>query len=160
MAADTPVSDQLDRFPHRKNPRLKNYDYSQPNYYFVTICTEQKTCIFGQPGGTNPYGQIARQAFSEVQRHFPSVKIDPYVVMPNHVHAIVILTGNDANLSVVIGHYKAYVTKEIRAMNPGMKVWQASFHDHVIRNQAGYQRIWSYIAENPARWKEDCFYSE
>ena len=160
MVADMSLYDETGRFPQRKHPRLRYYDYSRPNYYFITICTAQKAHIFGQPGGTNRYGQIALEAFTEVQRHFPGVKIDQAVIMPNHVHAIFILTESDTNLSVVVGQYKAYVTKQIRVLNPGMKVWQTSFHDHVIRNQSEYQRIWNYIEGNPGKWQEDCFYTD
>lgn len=135
------------------------YDYSKPNNYFVTICTNRRKCIFGDPGDLNCYGEIARQSICEIERHFPNVKIDKFAVMPNHIHMIVALQANDTALPVVIGQYKAFVTKQIRAIEPGVKVWQTSFHDHVIRNQTGYSKIWNYIDGNPGKWQEDCFYS-
>ena len=149
-----------DRFPVRKNPRLKEYDYASPNYYFVTICTWGKRCIFGAPGNRNAYGQIAEAGLQNIPDHFPSVKLDKYVVMPNHVHAILVLTDNDVSLPVLIGQYKAYVTKQIHNLDKHVSVWQTSFHDHVIRNQQAYEKIWLYIESNPGNWLKDCFYTE
>jgi REP element-mobilizing transposase RayT len=124
----------------------------------VTICTHEKACIFGSPERQNPLGNIAVRGLLEVQSHFSDIKIDKFVVMPNHVHAIVVLQGNDVKLPVVIGQYKSYVSREIHKLQPGIPVWQTSFHDHVVRNQADYERIWAYIDTNPARWMDDCFY--
>ena len=146
-----------DRFPSRKNPRLKQYDYTAHNYYFVTICTWNKSCIFGSCQKLNASGIIAQQKMDEIIVHFPDIKVDKFVVMPNHVHAIFVLNGN-VNLSTVVGQYKSAVTKQIHTIVPSIQVWQASFHDHVIRNQADYERIWVYIDTNPSRWMDDCFY--
>lgn len=145
-------------FPQRKHPRLSYFDYSTPGYYFITICTHEKRCIFGPPSNLNAYGRIAEDAFAEIPKHFPQVKIDKYVVMPNHVHAILILSPGATGLSPVVGSYKSSVTKRIHAIDPDIKVWQTSFHDHVIRNQPGYEKIWSYIETNPLKWEDDCFY--
>ena len=64
----------------------------------------------------------------------------------------------NADISVVLGQYKMSVTKKIRKTKPGFLVWQRSYHDHVIRNQSGYEKIWTYIDSNPQKWEEDCFY--
>ena len=147
-----------DRFPARKSPRLKNFDYSSPNWYFVTICTWDKQCLFGSPNSLSPSGEIAQQCLKEIGIHFPNAVIEKSVIMPNHVHAILSLTGG-INLSSVIGLYKSAVTKQIHEINPDEKVWQTSYHDHIIRNQADYERIWLYIDANPGRWMDDCFYT-
>lgn len=152
-------NNDADRFPVRKRTRMEGFDYASNNYYFVTICTCEKKCFFGQPAGLSRMGHIASECLKEIPEHFPEVAIDKWVVMPNHIHAIVVLTDNYANLSTVIGQYKSAVTKRIRAFCPNVHVWQASFHDHVIRNQADYERIWIYIEGNPSRWMDDCFYS-
>lgn len=144
--------------PQRKHPRLCYYDYSTPGYYFVTICTHEKRCIFGSPMHLNQLGRIADAAFGEISEHFPNVQVDKYVVMPNHVHAIIVLPPGTAGLSSIVGSYKSYVTKRIHAANPNMPVWQTSFHDHVIRSQQGYEKIWYYIDSNPLKWEDDCFY--
>ena len=147
-----------ERFPVRKNPRMKNFDYTSPNYYFITICTHEKKWLFGLPGKLSACGEIAKECFLEIEKHFSNTKVDKWTVMPNHIHGIIILPGG-ADLSAVIGLYKAAVTKKIHQMQPELKVWQTSFHDHVIRNQADYERIWQYIDANVARWTEDCFYT-
>ncbi len=147
------------KFTDRKHPRLKNYDYSTENFYFVTICTHDKKCIFGDPDRPNKNGIIAYEGIRNIPCHFPGVRVEKFVVMPNHVHMIVELPSNTANLSVLIGQYKAYVTKKIREELPDMNVWQKTFHDHIIRNQSGFEKIWQYIDNNPAKWEEDCFYT-
>ena len=149
-----------ERFPVRKSPTIPNFDYSTPNYYFVTICTNRKTCLFGTPGKENWRGKIAEKGLLQINQHFSSVLVDKYVVMPNHVHAIIILQDDQANLTTVVGQYKSYVTRQIHKMEPDIQVWQTSFHDHGIRTQAGYEKIWNYIEGNPAKWCEDCFFAE
>ena len=150
--------DNSGRFHERKNPRLKNYDYAQQGYYFVTICTSEKKCIFGDTNQLSVFGFIAYDALQEIPKHFPDVEIDKFVVMPNHIHAIIVLKKAGVGLSLVVGQYKAYVTKKIHNISSEQKVWQSSFHDHVIRGEPDYQRIWEYIDTNPLRWQEDCFY--
>jgi REP element-mobilizing transposase RayT len=149
-----------DRFPVRKNPRLKIYDYTTPNYYFVTICTKDKKCIFGTADQLNCHGRIAYLGLQEMSHHFPGVQLEKFVVMPNHIHAIIVLQDKTVDLSTVVGQYKSFVSKNIHAISPELKVWQTSFHDHVIRDQRSYEKIWNYIDTNPLRWNEDCFYSE
>lgn len=146
------------RYAKRKNPRMKNYDYTTPGYYFVTICTHEKKCLFGHPQQLNQLGHAAMQALEEIPKHFPGVQIDKCVVMPNHVHAIIILTEHAVHLSTVIGSYKSYVTKQAGKLYSSQTIWQASFHDHVIRDQKGYEHIWMYIDSNPQQWESDCFF--
>jgi REP element-mobilizing transposase RayT len=86
------------------------------------------------------------------------VKVDKYVIMPNHVHMIIALEDANISISYLIALLKTSITKQIRRAYPSMQVWQRSFHDHIIRNEEDYQRIWSYIDTNPIRWELDCFY--
>ena len=153
-----PKSYDYDRFPKRKHPRLKQYDYATPNYYFITICTKNKACIFGSPEKLNRCGKIAEDGILNIEKHFVNIKVDKYVVMPNHVHLILILLPGSAGVPVIVGQYKSFVTKQIRSIVPDQEVWQTSFHDHVVRDQDDYERIWTYIDANPARWMDDCFY--
>ena len=119
----------------------------------------KKSCIFGEPRQLNTFGRIARDAFSLIQDHFSDIRVDKFVVMPNHVHAIMeVLTGQN-DLSMAVGHYKAFITKKIRKIQPGYVVWQVSFHDHIIRNREDHRRIWNYIDGNPQNWEKDCFFS-
>ena len=147
---------------NRKPTRLKHFDYSSENYYFITICTHNKNCIFGKPNALNDCGRIAQEAFSEITGHFPFVNIDQYVVMPNHIHAIISIENGAENerpnLNTVVGLYKSGVPRKIHRLYPELTVWQRSFHDHVIRNQQDYERIWTYVHYNDQKWEQDCFY--
>lgn len=149
--------------PYRKSPRIPGYDYSGENYYFVTICTHEKRCIFGYAGRLNAFGEIAHKDLQAIPAHYADVAIQKFVVMPNHVHAIITISHGDGpapDLNTVIGQYKAGVSRKIHMLEPDIPVWQRSYHDHVIRDQAGYEKIWQYIDTNPQRWAEDCFYAE
>lgn len=147
--------------PKRKPTRIPGYDYSRVNYYFVTICTHEKRCLFYTQGKLNDFGIKAQLCMQEISRHFPGCRVDKFVIMPNHVHAILVIDeAGAAPLTTIVGQYKAGVTKLIRQSQPDIQVWQRSFHDHVIRTQRRYEEIWSYIDTNPLRWHEDCFYSE
>jgi len=154
MQADS----DTDRFPSRKHPRLKHFDYSSPNYYFITICTWNKLCIFGNPHRLSPWGIIAESVLLEIEKHFSGVKIEKYVIMPNHIHMILVLEDANPGLPQIIGQYKSSVTRKIHETAPQQIIWQTSFHDHVIRTQKDYERIWLYIASNPQNWNKDCFF--
>ena len=146
--------------PKRKSTRIPKYDYSLPNYYFITVCTHEKKCIFGKPGNLNEYGRCAEAGLLKISEIYPGISLDKYVVMPNHIHAILIVTGTEKEHNIVsaVGQYKMAVTKKVHEKNPDLTVWQRSFHDHIIRNQSGYEKIWMYIENNPLKWEEDCFY--
>ena len=105
-------------------------------------------------------GKLAAEGFDQIANHYPGVIVEKYVVMPNHIHAVIFLTDEKSKLENVIGSYKSFVSREIHKVKPGMKVWQNSFHDHIIRNEKSYQNIWQYIDSNPKKWNEDCFYVE
>ena len=153
------------KFPKRKSPRLPKYDYASDNYYFVTICTHNKKCIFGKPQELSRYGKIVEQHILALSDHFNGVHIDQYVVMPNHIHLIIVLGCNphnrcDVSLETVIGLLKSGITRQIHKEEPEEKIWQRSFHDHIIRNQKSYEKIWLYIESNPQNWEKDCFYED
>ena len=154
------MNEDEDRFHIRKHPRMARYDYATPNYYFVTICTKNKKCIFGSVHQNHMYGEIAEMGLLEIPKHFDKVYIDKYIVMPNHIHMIVVLEKGAKELPTVIGQYKAYVSRKIHAIDPTQEVWQSSFHDHVIRNQSAYEHIWNYIDGNRQKWQEDCYFTE
>ena len=145
--------------PKRKSTRIPGFDYSTPNYYFLTLCTKDRQCIFGNPGILNRNGKIAEQMLLKIPEIYPQVKVDKYVVMPNHVHLILVLElEQQISITHIIGQYKMSETKEIRKNCPNFHVWQRSFHDHIIRNQKSYEKIWEYIENNPQKWEEDCFF--
>ena len=143
--------------PNRKPTRLPGYDYAQPGAYFVTICVTEKRCLLGripQPRpGVDPHVVLTPmgQTVDHFLRTIPGM--DKCCVMPNHVHMILKLDGSGPAVPQRIRSFKSLVTRAL-----GQPIFQRSFHDHVVRNDADYLRIWNYIDTNPARWQEDCFY--
>ena len=156
----------MNKLPNRKLTRLPGYDYSQENYYFVTICTNKRKSILGTVVGADahigpqvdlsPYGCIVEKWIKSISG------IDKYVIMPNHVHLIIRIDTAEGpmwasaptqSLSSRIRSFKTLVSKEI-----GHPLWQRSYYDHVIRNEADYLRIWQYIDENPMKWQSDEYY--
>ena len=145
--------------PKRKSPRIREFNYGTPNYYFITICTHEKKCIFGKSSQLNDFGRIAEECMNQIPELFPEIRVNKYAIMPNHVHAILILDKEGSkDITSVIGQYKMSVTKRVHTIDKNLNVWQRSFHDHIIRNQKEYEKIWEYIQNNPQKWEEDCFY--
>lgn len=157
-------------FPKRKPTRLKYYDYSQPGAYFVTICTKDKINILSEINigeglcalpkyKLTTAGLIVDETIKYVIESDNSVNIEKYVIMPNHIHMIIALndTGGDGTppLHKIVGEIKSYTTKRY-----GRKLWQRSFHDHIIRGKDDYLKIWEYIDNNIQKWELDCFYTQ
>lgn len=156
--------------PKRKHPRLKDYDYSQPGYYYVTIHTLDERTVLSRVGRglapaepkviLSPTGQIALEQLLLLETRFSHVRIDKYVIMPTHIHAIIELCGYAAGASprptrmAVIGAYKSFTTRacNCKFQTPGQKRFQTSFYETVLRNEKAYQECWRYIDENPAKW--------
>lgn len=159
--------------PVRKRNRLKNYDYSGHGAYFVTICTEGKEnilCRIVGDGFAIPLepGRIVQQCILQIPERFPCVSVEIFVVMPNHVHMLVLINRENGmgapspTLGNIIGWFKYRATKEINRSlgTEGERIFQRSYHDHVIRGEKDYIKIWEYIDANPRLWAEDCFYTE
>jgi len=173
-------------WPKRKSQRLKGYDYSQSNAYFITICTQNRCNLFGEIANDfftiNKVGEMVAERLSNIS-NAPGVTIDKYVIMPNHVHMIILISDNGttsdgttsdgttqgsfptATVSELIQRFKTITTKlYIDGVKNGSyapfdkKIWQKSFHDHIIRNETEYLKIWKYIDENPIKWAEDTHY--
>ncbi|MBQ8683025.1 MAG: transposase [Clostridia bacterium] len=163
-------------YSRRKPTRLRCYNYSNPGGYFVTICTKGKKKLFGEVVGggaldapqmvLSEIGRVAEQELLSIENYYENVTIDKYVVMPNHIHLLIRITERinpfptkQYDIPNVVGKYKAAVTRHVgNAFMHSVKLWQTSYHDHIIRNEADYRRIWEYIDTNPVKWKEDCFY--
>lgn len=151
--------------PRRKTARIPGFDYASEHYYFVTICAHERKSIFGAPGDLNQFGKIAEAELKKLESHYRGICVDKMVVMPNHVHAIIVIDCESKDmtypsLNTIVGQYKSGVTRRIREIVPEMIVWQRSYHDHVIRDRIGYEKIWNYIDGNPLKWLEDCYYTE
>lgn len=160
--------------PKRKTNRLKEYDYSQNGAYFITICTEGRKEMlskivedgFSVPQLT-PEGQIVNRYIEEISSKYSGVVVDKYVIMPNHVHLLVSINNKNGTdnpsptIGKIIGWFKYNATKEINNRRSCIdRVFQRSFHDHVIRNAQDYEEIWEYIDTNPIKWQDDCFYEK
>lgn len=147
----------MDMLPNRKRNRLKDFDYSSSGAYFVTICTRDKRGLLSQISSVGSDAYIAPEvkltkygeAAEEYLRRIPG--IDRYVIMPNHIHLIVVKDGQSCStLSQDMRSFKTMVTKAVKE-----KIWQASFYDHIIRNERDYSIKAKYIENNPAKWDED-----
>lgn len=162
----TPKETDMD-YPRRKPTRLKGYDYSTNGAYFITICTQNRQCVLSEILDTceirlSEYGEITKKQIKAAQQRFPTVSIPQYVIMPNHIHLIMILNGSGGaspspTVSDVICALKSQIT---RLCNYGGKLFQRSFHDHIIRNEKDYMMISEYIENNPYKWEEDCFFAQ
>ncbi len=143
--------------PDRKPQRLKGYDYSNKNLYFVTICTHNKIHLFGNISELNDIGKIAENELLKIPSHFDCVQIDKYVIMPNHIHAMIAINHSDERplLSTIVGLYKSGVSKRIHEFMPDITIWQKSFYDHIIRDEQSYRSIWQYIEDNPKNLSDD-----
>ena len=157
--------------PKRKPNRLRSFDYSTPGTYFITLCTKNREKLFWENVGASiarpqdvvltASGRIVDTAIQNITKHYPAISVDCYTVMPNHIH-LLLQVRTDSNgkplraptISTVIQQMKGYVTKQL-----GCPIWQKLFHDHVIRGEKEYQKIWEYIEGNPMKWAEDCFYA-
>jgi putative transposase len=176
-------------WPVRRALRLRAYDYSQAGAYFVTICTQDRTCLFGEVGDDgmrlNGAGQMLAEVWADIPVQFPDVEIDAFVVMPNHIHGIIVLPDREtpgsppirdaansgrplaiarpaATLGDVVGAFKSAVTVEyVRGVKTNAwpkfrkRLWQRNYYEHVIRNEMALNRVRRYIDENPARWALD-----
>jgi len=150
--------------PIRKGLRLHGFDYRQSGAYFVTICAAGKSCIFGEIRNNrmipNRIGEIVQDNWTTLPVQFPGVRLDFWILMPNHFHGIIFLDGDQTSLCKVIGFFKKYCTSSIRKIieNPYFSVWQRSFHDHIVRNEMDLLRIRNYIATNPEKWATDPYF--
>ncbi len=162
------------QLPNRKHIRLKDCDYSTPGYYFITVCTKDKKSILCNIVGTDvlggpqvemfKYGKIAEEQIKSMSHFYDNISVDKYVIMPNHIHFILKVTliengpprtsvPTNNVISNFIGTFKRLCNRKY-----GKNIWQFRSHDHIIRDENDYQKIWEYIDGNPARWSEDKLY--
>ena len=159
----------------RKLNRLAGFDYSTGGYYFVTISTKNRINYLGNIMDgqmiLNTYGQIVEHQWIWLQKQYKYVQLDEYVIMPNHIHGIIIIdpvvgNGRDHSLQKnkikplpeLIGAFKTTSSKLIHQVGLNKFEWQKSFYDHIIRNEHSLFRIQEYIRNNPAKWELDRYY--
>ena len=167
----------------RHSIRLKGYDYAQEGAYFITITTQNRACLFGDIidciPRLNDAGRMIESVWVDMPRYYPGVEADTFIVMPNHIHGIVLLVGagprafpNHAgqpqgvaptmSLPDIIHRFKTLTTKRYvdgvkqAAWEPfAGRFWQRNYYEHIIRDENSLNRIREYIATNPARWSID-----
>ena len=161
---------------HRRSIRLPGYDYSQSGAYFITICAYQRQCIFGDVIDgqmvLNQYGAIVADTYQWLCQRYPYWYTDEWIVMPNHFHAIMVLTDQPCRgvsrnapttnkqrkpLGRLIGAFKTVSIKKINILRdaPGTTLWQRNYYEHIIRNQDAMDKIRQYIINNPRSWSID-----
>lgn len=172
---------------HRRSIRLPGYDYSGEGAYFVTICTHQKKHMFGEvvEGEMKPNecGEIIALYWNHLSRRYPSIELDEFVLMPNHIHGIIRIVGaihesplrsiretpagaihesplrkrRKMLLSKIVGYFKMNTAKRINETRntPALAVWQRNYYEHIVRNDDELNKIRDYIATNPLRWSTD-----
>lgn len=144
-----------------KRRRLQDYDYSQEGLYFITICCKNKENYFWindkyKNGETEltVAGEVVKEELEKVSKIYKGIRLDNYVIMPNHVHLIIDVESR-AYIPNIINQTKGKVSKRLR-----FSPWQHSYHDHIIRGDEDYENIWNYIESNPLKWNDDKFYNE
>jgi REP element-mobilizing transposase RayT len=132
-----------------KEIRLKKYNYRADGYYFVTsVCDLRNNFFEGKET------QVEAE-LKDLEQKTPGIKLDYYIVMPNHVHIIFVLQNSQLALGEVVRRFKAKVSHSL-----GQNVWQPNFYEHVIRNEKALKNIREYIINNPQELllKFDQFY--
>lgn len=165
---------------HRQSIRLQNYDYTRVGAYFVTIVTQGRECLFGEiiqsQMNLSARGKIAEECWLAIPEHFPFVELGAYVVMPNHVHGIIVIAEVGAqqccaptmddpsphkinvkpgSLGAIVRSYKSAVTYISNKAHGPAKIWQRNYYEHVIRDSHAMENITHYIEANPSRWNDD-----
>jgi len=172
---------------HRKSIRLQGYDYTSAGLYFITICTHQRQCLFGTIVDSemrlSDYGQIVSDEWVRSRVIRQEIDLDAWVIMPNHVHGIVVILPTDVphvgahgraplphvpqrvgiahrkprSLASFVAGFKSASTKRINIVRnaPGTPIWQRNYYEHIVRNELSLQHLRQYIHNNPLSWQED-----
>ncbi|MBW4053973.1 MAG: transposase [Proteobacteria bacterium] len=152
---------------HRRSIRLKEYNYAEGGAYFVTICAFQRECLFGDVVDgemqLNEIGMIAQDAWDDLPKHYSHVELDQFVIMPNHVHGIVVLNAaveispKRHGFPEIVRAFKSFSAKRVNQLrvNPGCPMWQRNYFERVIRNEDDLSKAREYIVNNPMKWELD-----
>ncbi len=166
---------------HRRSIRLKGYDYTQPGAYFVTLLAYQRQCLFckitnGQVS-ISPIGQILQDQWLKLPDYFPFLALGTFVIMPNHLHGILILKSvskeqaphqqtdegsgpkgtQPGSVGAILQTYKSVCTRRARQY-ADIRIWQPNYYEHIIRTEEEWERIHQYILANPVNWVRDDYW--
>ncbi len=163
----------------RKRMRLEGFDYNQNGAYFLTLCSKDRKAMFSSIVGRGildapvtkltSLGKCVENSIDYINQHSDNLKIDHYVVMPNHVHLLVSVQRLESDAAGMYGvsnrhPAEAVIPKLISSLKRytnracGIELWQSGYYDHIIRDERDYRVRWEYIYSNPARWAEDEYY--
>jgi len=173
----------------RHSIRWRGYDYRQPGWYFVTLCSQDRKHIFAavqnQHIQLNHLGLLVQSCWLAIPEHFPEIQLDHFIVMPNHIHGIIVIAGakhglsrlttsagsfrpcfaptgtTPGSLGAIVQNFKSVTTRKIHQLDGyhEMRVWQRNYYEHIIRVERELNTIRKYIIDNPARWVNDRFHS-
>ena len=176
------------KLDQRHSVRLYGHDYSREGLYFVTICTQNRVCLFGEIFNgeliLNEIGNIAKECWLAIPKHYSYIELHEFVIMPNHVHGIIeidehvwanyhspenesLFKSPSGTIGAIIRGFKIGVIKQIRnslrandnsPLQQQSTIWQRNYHEHIIRNDKSYQKIAEYIYKNPKSWLTDNYY--
>lgn len=168
-----------------ESTRLPGWDYASAGVYFVTICTKNRECFFGeiiaQEVHLSPIGEIACQNWQEIPQHSRGkIELDEFVIMPNHVHGIIVINAPPARRDLAVGadhspvrpamsiispkagslgailrSYKSSVSRACGINGYSSFCWQERYFDEIIWNEDSLMAVRTYIAQNPANWDRD-----
>lgn len=159
---------------HRKSIRLKNYNYSSEGAYFITICIQNRLNLLGNITNAkvelNNYGKTVEKEIIKTNKIRKNVKINEYIIMPNHVHLIIEISETlnceqgvcntplqtpSKTIGAIIKGIKGSTSRQI-----GYSIWQRNYYEHIIRNEKEYYKIIEYIRNNPIKWEEDEYFEK
>ncbi|WP_293732333.1 transposase [uncultured Parabacteroides sp.] len=163
---------------HRHSIRLQGYDYSQEGLYFITMCVQNRKCIFGEINNgemiLNDNGKIIEKTWLDLPNHNPHIELNIFCIMPNHIHAVIEITAHvgagskpaqnnpfpNHSLSEIVRQFKTFSSRHINQLSckQGHPVWQRNYYEHIIRNEISYNNIYRYIMNNPQKWEDDKLY--
>jgi REP element-mobilizing transposase RayT len=184
------ILNELTGYHNRRSIRLRHHDYSKPGAYFITVCIhDRKQRLFGDIVDgrmmRSDAGDCAQKCLLEIPKHFPQAGLDEFIVMPNHVHFIIMIRDFEHPVGVqdfeplrkhrntqtshtnryqhviprsigsIVRGFKTGVTKWYRPLEPATTLWQRNYHDHVIRNDKSLYFMRKYIRDNPLQWSID-----
>ena len=177
---DVDVTNRLDSQNNRRSLRLVGFDYTQVGAYFITVCSYEKKCIFGEivdgEMRLNDLGLVVQEEWWKTAVIRQEVELDAFQIMPNHLHGIVVITSKSdttvgahspaplrrapRSLGAIVAGFKSAATKRVNEgrRTPGHPLWQCNYYEHVIRNEPDLDRIRRYIyytVTNPIKWAED-----
>ena len=171
------------RYRRKKSLRLQNYDYAKNGLYFITICTKNSQHLFGKIFNgkmeLNSAGEMIKRIWSEIPLFYKGFVLHDFIVMPNHFHGVIEIvivdeqrttTGGlslqkQLTIPEIVHRFKTLTTRkyidgvyENNWESFNGKLWQRSYHEHIIRSDVSYKKIVEYVQSNPMQWKEDCYY--